>query len=572
MTSATGRTPRPHGPARLPGVAAILMGLGLMAFGLGLVDARGREAQDASVERPAGSTAARGGSPLFVTSDECTACHNSLTTPAGEDISIGSNWRATMMANSARDPYWQASVRRETIDHPTAAAAIEDECATCHMPMARTQAHAAGRQGTIFAHLPAARNTSAESRLAHDGVSCSLCHQITSQNLGSPASFTGGFVILPPRPGSEPRAIFGPFAVEQGLTTVMHSSSGYTPAEAGHVRQSTLCATCHTLITKALGPNGREIGQLHEQTMYLEWEHSAFAGEGRSCQACHMPPVAEETAISSVLGQPRAGVARHVFVGGNSFVLRMLNRFRHELGVTALPQELEASVDRTVRNLQSATASVTIERAERTEGRLEVDVAVRNLTGHKLPTGYPSRRAWLHVVVRDAANRPVFESGAITPSGAITGNAADESPTAFEPHYAEIREPGQVQIYESVMADANALPTTGLLAAVDYLKDNRLLPRGFDKRSADATIATIGAAREDADFMGGGDHLRYSPAISGEGPFQVEVELRFQAIGRRWAENLRAYDAREPRRFVEYYDAMAAASSEVLARTSTTVR
>ena len=45
-----------------------------------------------------------------------------------------------MMANSARDPFWQAAVRRETIDHPAAAAAIQDECAKCHMPMARTEA------------------------------------------------------------------------------------------------------------------------------------------------------------------------------------------------------------------------------------------------------------------------------------------------------------------------------------------------------------------------------------------------------------------------------------------------
>src|SRR5262245_66259498 len=53
---------------------------------------------------------------LFQTSDRCFACHNTLSTSAGEDISIGFAWRPTMMANSARDPYWQAGVRRESID------------------------------------------------------------------------------------------------------------------------------------------------------------------------------------------------------------------------------------------------------------------------------------------------------------------------------------------------------------------------------------------------------------------------------------------------------------------------
>jgi hypothetical protein len=45
----------------------------------------------------------------------------------------GSDWRGSMMANSSRDPYWLAAVRREAIDHPAQAVAIEDTCATCHM-------------------------------------------------------------------------------------------------------------------------------------------------------------------------------------------------------------------------------------------------------------------------------------------------------------------------------------------------------------------------------------------------------------------------------------------------------
>jgi hypothetical protein len=76
---------------------------------------------------------------LFKTSDRCFACHNGLSTSAGEDISIGFGWRPSMMANSARDPYWQAGVRRESLDHPESKAVIEDECSKCHMPMARYQ-------------------------------------------------------------------------------------------------------------------------------------------------------------------------------------------------------------------------------------------------------------------------------------------------------------------------------------------------------------------------------------------------------------------------------------------------
>ena len=68
---------------------------------------------DPPVKLPAGHP-----DTLFHTSHECMACHNGLTTPTGEDVSIGVSWRASMMANSSRDPYWQASVRRELADHP----------------------------------------------------------------------------------------------------------------------------------------------------------------------------------------------------------------------------------------------------------------------------------------------------------------------------------------------------------------------------------------------------------------------------------------------------------------------
>ena len=107
---------------------------------------------------------------MFQPATECMACHNSLTTSSGEDVSIGIAWRASMMANSSRDPYWQASVRRETIDHPTAAVEIEHECATCHMPMSSATARAQDRRAAVFAHLPVGERSSDEDRLAADGV------------------------------------------------------------------------------------------------------------------------------------------------------------------------------------------------------------------------------------------------------------------------------------------------------------------------------------------------------------------------------------------------------------------
>ena len=80
----------------------------------------------------------------FASSDQCIACHSNLTDAEGGPVSIGHAWRGSMMAHSARDPYWQASVRREVTDHPEAQARIEDTCSTCHMPMARVLSRADG--------------------------------------------------------------------------------------------------------------------------------------------------------------------------------------------------------------------------------------------------------------------------------------------------------------------------------------------------------------------------------------------------------------------------------------------
>jgi hypothetical protein len=504
--------------------------------------------------------------PQFQTSDRCIACHNGLLTPSGQDVSIGVDWRASVMANSSRDPYWRASVRRESIDHAESQPAIEDECTICHMPITRYDARVRGELGQAFSHFPFVGDQK-QGRQAADGVSCAVCHQISKEKLGTPESFNGGFVVQPPPdPGVRPE--YGPFEIEPGHVRIMRSSTeGFQPTQSDHIRQSELCATCHTLLTQALGPGGKVIGRLPEQVPYQEWLHSDYK-ETRSCQSCHMPIVAEPAPITRVFGELRDTMARHVFVGANFYLQRMLNRYRDPLEVAALPQELSAAADRTLQYLGSQAARVSIENTRVDSGRFDVDVIVENLGGHKLPTAYPSRRAWLHVIVRDARGQAVFESGAVNPDGSVQGNDNDADALKYEPHYTEIRTPDQVQIYESILADSNGAVTTGLLKGVGYLKDNRLLPHGFDKRTAEPDIAVRGRAADDADFTGAGDRVAYSvPVDPAQGPFVVQAELLYQPIGYRWANNLKAYGKEaEPRRFTGYYDAMAAGATAVLAR------
>ncbi len=483
--------------------------------------------------------------PEFQTSDRCVACHNGLTTKSGEDISIGLDWRPSMMANSSRDPYWQASVRRESIDHPESKPAIEAECSVCHMPIIHLQAKRDGRKAEIFAHLPFNSNNK-DNAAAEDGVSCSVCHQIAKEKLGTAETFNGAFEVDDPEKGDQ-RSEYGPFAIDAGHQRVMQSSTGgFLPTEAAHIRDSALCGTCHTLKTQALGPGGKEIGAFPEQMPYVEWLHSDYPGRS-SCQSCHMPEVHEEVAVTSVMGPSRVGMHRHEFVAANFFLQHMLNEYRGDLSVTALPQELTSAAARTVAFLQTQSARVSIRNLESSSSGLSMEVFVENLSGHKLPTAYPN------------------------PDASIKGNDNDADPLRFEPHYQEITSPEQVEIYEPILKDSAGHVTTGLLSAVGYLKDNRILPSGFNKESAEKDIAVIGEAAEDPNFNDKGSVVRYSVSTGNAlGPFHIEAELWYQPIGFRWAHNLAPYTEAEPQRFVTYYDFMSSSTAVLLARAEAT--
>jgi hypothetical protein len=158
-------------------------------------------------------------------------------------------------------------------------------------------------------------------------------------------------------------------------------------------------------------------------------------------------------------------------------------------------------------------------------GRLNIDVTVQDLTGHKFD-GYPACRAWLPLGAR--TERPVGSSRGdhaqwIDPATTPTPTRRSSSRTA------EIRQPDQVQITSRSWAIRPAADD-GLLTAVRYLKDNRLLPRGFDKATADDWVKV---------WRGRAGHRlhcrRRSRALlrrhcQQPGLLQIDVELRFQPI------------------------------------------
>jgi hypothetical protein len=237
-------------------------------------------------------------------------------------------------------------------------------------------------------------------------------------------------------------------------------------------------------------------------------------------------------------------------------MLDMLADNLDELAVSASSAQLADTRQRTVDQLQQKTARLTVTALRVNDEGIEADLLVENMAGHKLPSGFPSRRTWLHVKVSDARGTVFFESGKPMADGRIEGNDADMMPTSCEPHYDVVSNTNHVQIYESVMNDTDGNITYTLLRGAAYRKDNRLLPSGFNPATAHPDIAVFGAAGTDADFIGGSDRITYQMNTEGmQGPFEISAELLHQTVAWSFVQDLTATATDAVNVFSNYYAA-----------------
>jgi hypothetical protein len=448
------------------------------------------------------------------------------------------------MANASKDPLWRAKVSAEVAVHPSLQSVIEDKCTTCHAPMGRTEAIYHGTSAYSIEEME-------DDGLALDGVSCAACHQIADIGLGTDSTYSGRYVV------EDQRVIYGPY--ESPLAGPMAMGSGFTPVYSEHIRSSELCATCHTLFTPFVDNEGQIAGELPEQTAYLEWRNSVYADQGTSCQDCHMPAI-EDPVIISLIPPTLAGRSpfwKHDFVGGNAMMLRLMGANIDELEITAEDEHFDSTLARTIRQLEHEAVELSATYSYDADS-LSVWVKVENKTGHKLPTGFPSRRAWIHTTVQDGSGSIVFESGAWDASnGTIIGD------TELQPHYRSISNPAQTQIYQSVMGDVDGDVTWVLLRGAEYLKDNRLPPRGFRTDHPDYQHTSIGgAAALDPDFNhedglegSGSDVVEYRiPGFAEGSEFSVEIEFLYQSVAPSFVQDLLAYDTEDVEEFGELWN------------------
>jgi hypothetical protein len=492
---------------------------------------------------------------LFPVARTCGGCHGfdpngfALVTNDGQDVNIYDDWRSTMMANSARDPFWRAKVSQELLANPSHAEDLENKCTSCHAPAGHYQARIRDDASYTFAQA-------LTDSLALDGVTCQTCHAMAPGDLGSLHS---GELLYD---SENIRVAYGPYP--QAFAPPMHNFVGITPKYGAHIQDAGVCAGCHTLITNSVDVNGNYTGQTFvEQATYHEWLNSRYDSnqDNITCQGCHMPQIEDEIIISANYQflTPKSPFGLHENAGANVTMLQLLRDNREALGISATAEHFDSTITATLRMLQQQTLDLALTSVVTQGDTAEFALEIHNKAGHKFPSGYPSRRAWVEFVVTNAAGQTIFHSGKMNPDGTLVG----EDPNA-EPHHQFIRQNNDVQIYELVPGDVNGQFTNLLERGHVGLKDNRLVPDGF--RMDDPVYDTtqiLGHALTDADFNrwadgsegSGRDVVHFRVPINGyAGNFNVQAKVWYQSLPPKFMNPLFAYSSPQIDTFRTMYD------------------
>jgi hypothetical protein len=251
---------------------------------------------------------------------------------------------------------------------------------------------------------------------------------------------------------------------------------------------------------------------------------------------------------------PRRIVHRHELAGGNYWMPRVLAAEHPELGRQAA---FDRTVDNAMRQLQSA-ASLRIDVGESAVAgsALRLRVRVENLTGHKLPTGYPEgRRCWLEVVVTDDAGAEVFRSG------------------GYDFDTATRNEDPSLRTYEARMA-ADDVEGFHFVLQDEILQDNRIPPRGFLPAHDTRPVGRDYPILPDGT-LAWWDDAPYSVPLPADlrGSLTVTATLWYQTTSREYVEFLREANDTDDRgdRMYDLWDRYGRAEPAMMATAGATV-
>lgn len=487
---------------------------------------------------------------IFPTSATCFGCHSydslglASVDAQGNDVNVYDDWEATMMANSAKDPFWRAKVSHEVLVNPSHSEDLQTKCTSCHAPMGHYQAILRGHEHYTMDDL-------LQDTIGLDGVSCGACHMISADQNGELFSGEINFDTT--------KTIYGPYPVP--FASPMTINTGFLPFFSEHIGDAGLCASCHTLITETVDLDGNYTGDTFvEQATYHEWLNSTYNTDNVTCQGCHMPQILDDIIISSNYQflNDRSPFGLHELVGANTFMLKLMKENREALGIQASEANFDTTINTTLRMLQEQTMDMSVELLDLDVDSAYFAVELFNKAGHKFPSGYPSRRAFIEFIVLTENGDTLFQSGVLDQNYEVNGQ--DDY---FEEHWEVITSEDQVQIYELVLGDVNNDLTTVLERSAVALKDNRLPPVGFSTlHEVYDTTLIVGNALFDENFnkengeQGSAKDIVYYhiPLNEYNGNVSVSARVLYQSLPPKWMQEMFDESTPEIETFRTMYD------------------
>jgi len=479
---------------------------------------------------------------------QCVLCHSG--TKNGEADPFAS-WHGTMMGQSARDPVFRAGLAIANQDIK----GVGEFCIRCHAP----RGWLAGRS-----EVP---DGSGLNREDLHGVSCEVCHHLVDplsaeakQLVKSvPPGYGNGMVVADPENVSR-----GPYSDSTGAMPHRTLKSDYQAS-------SELCANCHNVSNplqaqdvKTQPPHA--FG--HIERTYSEWALSDFAKKEslQTCQSCHFPRVPGGGQASKYGDLHRDYFVSHAATGGSTWVQDAIIKIWSGKEGKDIDRDALQAVQQKARAFLKTSAALSLEISAG-----KVRLTITNLTGHKLPTGYPEgRRMWVNLRFLGKSGELLDEAGRY---GEKEDNLAGEKvsvPTLIDAESTRVYEckPGlsPAQAKEHNLA---AGPSFHFILNDVTVKDNRIPPRGFKQAAfAEHRCAPVGGDYADGQFW---DTVEFSVP---PGTQQVEARLMYQSVSWEYMKFLREENRTDKwgQQLYEAWDKTGRCPPEVVAAISAAVK
>jgi hypothetical protein len=349
--------------------------------------------------------------PSSPNSWRCVQCHNRFY----------DQWIDSTMANSVDNVYVLSYYNGTDIhgnpagfgyrlEHPDS----YGDCAGCHAPsMTSTTVEIGGEEWDL---------NNATGNIMN-GIHCDWCHRVSEVAVSDDPPYMHQKFWMKRPLNPMPSGGIGPMAGPLEDLDYEWMGGTYTPA----MKDSTLCAMCHL--------DSNHLGIPSEET-YQEWLDSSYPAKGEGCPECHMEPLGDTTCAIGGVERDPGQIHNHEFHG------------------------------RTLEDLTNAV-TMTVD-AVREAGQVVVTVDIENdLTGHSVPTGFPTRNLILLVTVEDH-----------------TGTALTSVPgsTEYLPDWAGVGDPGDGNYaglpgrgFAKVLEDDQGNSPVFYTEAVAVVSDNRIV-------------------------------------------------------------------------------------------------